>query len=784
MILIFKTALCSAYMVNCSAPDKPALLECLSPVFEVSDICNSTVDGGLPVKPVSSCNLDICTVSFNIQNCNPFNPYLHFARDIKIFLGRPAEIKAIVSKSLMATMCEWELLDITSDKATENDINSDGLCADEFKFHIRLRCRATKYMVNVLFLSCFPHSVDRSAFKMTLILSYTVFPLIMNDLLPGTGNTIPLICVFFSICLPLMVASLRQINPITNLLCGSADFSPVLHWIRVLTQFLGFLVSMAPMNKKSRASEIDLKTTTAVENIEDYEGPQEKNGPAVEDGAVQELKKGGKDLQDIHRQVNQGSEDWMQCCSLKVRPSKLLLIFISLLMHAQYSSTILNCSNPDTPSVLEALSPVFNLNAIRPVVNITTVTNVGLFLTVFGILGVDEKAQLLTTFLWPDIQWENEFTKWDPENCGTTRISIPRTNLWVPDIVINEIMDENTAPNVPYTYVLSNGIVSDSQPVKAVTSCRLDIYLFPFDIQNCTLTFNSFTLKSNALQLYLTETPERMFEYSKSRMETMGEWELIGITAKKYTLPSTASGFYDEIRFHISLRRQAMLYVVNLLLPSCFLITVDLFSFILPPNEVDRSLFKMTLILGYTVFLLIMNDLLPVTGNAIPLINVFLSMCLTMMVGSLLETIVVTSFLHGSSNYSRAPRWIRVLFLKILGRLVCLPPKPRDRNDTVIQNPVTQEMPIYSPVTEESKTLEQKGPLGEDKTLQELRSLGRGLQAIHLQLEKHLSKSLSTEEWIQIGLIIDRLLFILYIIFITVSFITIIIIWVVSYNAA
>lgn len=33
-------------------------------------------------------------------------------------------------------MCEWELPDITSDKATENDINSDGLCADEFQFHV------------------------------------------------------------------------------------------------------------------------------------------------------------------------------------------------------------------------------------------------------------------------------------------------------------------------------------------------------------------------------------------------------------------------------------------------------------------------------------------------------------------------------------------------------------------------------------------------------------------------------------------------------------------------
>lgn len=71
----------------------------------------------------------------------------------------------------------------------------------------------------------------------------------------------------------------------------------------------------------------------------------------------------------------------------------------------------------------------------------------------------------------------------------------------------------------------------------------------------------------------------------------------------------------------IRVRRRPMMYVVNLLLPSCFLITVDLLSFLLPPNSVDRSSFKMTLILGYTVFLLIMNDLLPITGNSIPLIS-------------------------------------------------------------------------------------------------------------------------------------------------------------------
>ena len=71
----------------------------------------------------------------------------------------------------------------------------------------------------------------------------------------------------------------------------------------------------------------------------------------------------------------------------------------------------------------------------------------------------------------------------------------------------------------------------------------------------------------------------------------------------------------------IVLRRRPTLYVVNLLIPSAFLITLDIFSFLLPPHSVDRCAFKMTLILGYTVFLLIMNDLLPVTGYTTPILS-------------------------------------------------------------------------------------------------------------------------------------------------------------------
>ncbi|XP_056233799.1 5-hydroxytryptamine receptor 3A [Seriola aureovittata] len=93
-------------------------------------------------------------------------------------------------------------------------------------------------------------------------------------------------------------------------------------------------------------------------------------------------------------------------------------------------------------------------------------------------------------------------------------------------------------------------------------------------------------------------------------------------------------------------------------------------------------------------------------------------------------------------------------------------------------------MKVSSLVEEDSGAPVQKRSLNEDKALEELRSLGKELQALCLQLEQQQSGNQGSEEWIQVGLIIDRLLFALYILFILVSFITIIIIWRQSHNIA
>ncbi|MEQ2191097.1 hypothetical protein XENOCAPTIV_020721 [Xenoophorus captivus] len=340
----------------------------------------------------------------------------------------------------------------------------------------------------------------------------------------------------------------------------------------------------------------------------------------------------------------------------------------------------------------------------------------------------------------------------------------------------HQLMEENKAPSVPYVYLFNDGTVKDAFPVRVVSSCNLNIYTFPFDIQKCSLTFNSYIYYAFEIRVFLGRDTEITTELSKKVMTTMGEWELLDITAKK-RVNNDESGLYtDMLAFYIRVRRRSTMYVVNLLLPSCFLITLDLFSFLLPPKSTDRSAFKMTLILGYSVFLLIMNDLLPVTGNTIPLINVFFSLCLALMVASLLETILITNLLSNSSDFSPVPRWIRVLVLNFLGCLVCMPrktEKPKDseqRKNAVVTGFESDE---GSPGMGQSPE--------EDKALHELRSLSHILQAIRSEVEQQQKGNQSSEEWIQVGFIIDRLLFGLYIIFISVSFLTIIIVWVNSY---
>uniref|UniRef100_A0A8C1XGN1 5-hydroxytryptamine receptor 3A-like n=1 Tax=Cyprinus carpio TaxID=7962 RepID=A0A8C1XGN1_CYPCA len=456
------------------------------------------------------------------------------------------------------------------------------------------------------------------------------------------------------------------------------------------------------------------------------------------------------------------------------------LIICCLIMQSLMvkSTENINCSEPTTDGLITALKEnIFGKTEIRPVINLKTPTNISVNFILYGILDVDEKAQKLNTYLWVNMVWNIEGLSWDPVKCGTDRISIPRKQLWRPDIIINEFIDENKVPDTYYLYLEYTGKVMDDLPFHVISSCNLDIYTFPFDIQNCTFTFNSYQHTVLDVQLSFDKPVEEAFKNSLEAMTTKGEWELVDMLAQKPTIPPQEMNISrDTLTYYIVLRRRATLYVVNLLIPSCFLITVDLFSFLLPPQNVDRSAFKMTLILGYTVFLLLMNDLLPVTGNTLPLINAFFSLCLALMVASLLETILIINIQCGSTHYGPLPSWAKALFLNYIAKLVRLSKKPSDQNCDPEEHRLETKRcdpAVETPPSEAGY----KTP-----ALLELKEISYELLSIRQQIDKHFKTDESAEEWMHLGQVIDRLLFCLYTIFLSVSFITIFVYWMYQYN--
>ncbi|KAI5096603.1 5-hydroxytryptamine receptor 3B [Silurus meridionalis] len=204
------------------------------------------------------------------------------------------------------------------------------------------------------------------------------------------------------------------------------------------------------------------------------------------------------------------------------------------------------------------------------------------------------------------------------------------------------------SPVIPYVYVNSSGVVKNYKPIQVVSACDLEIYAFPFDKQNCTLTFRSWLHSVGELDLALLRNPEEIETDTREFMNN-GEWELLSVPSHYWKL-NLANKDYAHIQFNVLIRRRPLLYVVSVLIPSIFLMLVDVISFYLPPNSGTRITFKTSILLGYTVFRVNMMDEIPATAIKTPLIGAFFAVCMALLVLSLAKSIFVVKLLHHSQE--------------------------------------------------------------------------------------------------------------------------------------
>ncbi|XP_048109553.1 5-hydroxytryptamine receptor 3E-like [Alosa alosa] len=438
----------------------------------------------------------------------------------------------------------------------------------------------------------------------------------------------------------------------------------------------------------------------------------------------------------------------------------------------------LSCREGHSGPTYESLQDVFDRKPFRPAVNLSNPTIANISFTLYAVLGVNEKTQILTTFLWLRLYWFHEFLIWDPHKCdGVTKISLPVKDLWMPDIIVYEFVDDDVSQACPFVYVNHTGHTRYDRMLRLVSACNLEIFSFPFDIQNCTFTFGSYMHTIKDVRVSPALSFAEMSRNSKQYLEASGEWELVVILGESSILQFGIDE-WDIITFWVVIKRRPILYVVNLLIPSSFLMVIDILSFYLPPHSVDRASFKMTLILGYTVFLLIMNDLLPSTANGTPIIGIYFSVCLALMVISLLETVIITNVLHHNSmKYRDVPRWVQVLVLGYIAKLICYRWPEKTRPD-IRQKPdnsssLAIQPPTQTPAANRNRDMSGELPLA----VPELTQICRDVNVIRSHLSELQQENVLLEQWCHVGYILDFLLFRIYLLLITCYAIVIICMW-------
>ncbi|XP_064608997.1 neuronal acetylcholine receptor subunit alpha-10-like [Liolophura sinensis] len=324
---------------------------------------------------------------------------------------------------------------------------------------------------------------------------------------------------------------------------------------------------------------------------------------------------------------------------------------------------------PDEQRLMNKILEDYN-PASRPVYNASHEVVIYFGLTLTQIADMDEVNQVLTTNVWIEQQWIDERLKWNPKDYnGLEIMRIPCDKIWLPDIVLYNSADDFTTGYMQSKAMVDfNGSVFWPPPAKLRSSCKIDITYFPFDDQSCKMKFGSWTYDG-----FQVDVTNRSAEVDLANYVYSGEWELIDIKIIRHEVYyACCVEPYPDVTFTITMRRRTLYYLFNIIFPCLWLTILSLLGFWLPPDSGEKITLGITVLLAFSVFMLLIAENMPATSEFVPLIGIYLTVTMAMTSLSIILTVFVLQLHHVSPHQKRVPKWLRVIMFEIIARLVCM----------------------------------------------------------------------------------------------------------------
>ncbi|KAM9410563.1 neuronal acetylcholine receptor subunit beta-4 [Pholidichthys leucotaenia] len=314
---------------------------------------------------------------------------------------------------------------------------------------------------------------------------------------------------------------------------------------------------------------------------------------------------------------------------------------------------------------------------IRPALNRTERVTVKLQVSLAQLISVNEREQIMTTNVWITQHWMDYRLSWDPAKYeGIDKLRIPSRHVWLPDIVLynnaDGIYEVTVFTNV---IVLSNGTVNWLPPAIYKSACKIEVKHFPFDQQNCTLKFRSWTYDHTEIDLILKTDSANMDDFTPS-----GEWDILALPGRRTVSPQDPT--YVDLTYDFIIKRKPLFYTINLIIPCVLITSLAILVFYLPSDCGEKMTLCISVLLALTVFLLLISKIVPPTSLDVPLIGKYLMFTMVLVTFSIITSVCVLNVHHRSPSTHTMPSWVKLIFLVKLPALLFM---RRPRNNSARQ---------------------------------------------------------------------------------------------------
>ncbi|XP_077419497.1 neuronal acetylcholine receptor subunit beta-4 [Vanacampus margaritifer] len=302
---------------------------------------------------------------------------------------------------------------------------------------------------------------------------------------------------------------------------------------------------------------------------------------------------------------------------------------------------------------------------IRPAVNLTERVTVKLQVSLAQLISVNEREQIMTTNVWLTQHWVDYRLSWDPAKYeGIDKLRIPSRHIWLPDVVLYNNADGTYEVTVfTNVIVLSNGSINWLPPAIYKSACKIEVKHFPFDMQNCTLKFRSWTYDHTEIDLILKTEVASMDDFTPS-----GEWDILALPGRRTVNPLDAT--YVDVTYDFIIKRKPLFYTINLIIPCVLITSLAILVFYLPSDCGEKMTLCISVLLALTVFLLLISKIVPPTSLDVPLIGKYLMFTMVLVTFSIITSVCVLNVHHRSPSTHTMPPWVKVIFLVKLPTLL------------------------------------------------------------------------------------------------------------------